>query len=589
MKPKACARCRQAKLRCDSDIRAPEDCSRCRSANFPCVVDRNYQRVSKAKRMLELEAEVARLRQKQNTAAFNSNPLVANTGTSTEAPSTGPPGPTSRPARPTRPTRPHSLASASDSHVPVQFHQQQIPQTPESVNDLQPAVSIASASHFGDKSLGNVQLSAAQVNESFRVYFAQCHPYLDFSLSTSPESVFAKCPLLFWVICAIPSSTTTMLELQPGIQAMVSQIMVSPPRSVEVVQALLILCMWPFPFYSTLSEPSFLYCGIATQIALQIGLHRPSMAQEFSSRKEVLEVDDNVRRTTWMACFVVNQMQTARLGVPQSVSADYSFLQALENPGNSPPLVALCRISRLTAQFTTTIGANGQNLSGLLEPTTRIDMVRFFGAELETLHNEHFPDMSQVVKISYLTSKLQLWSFVLHHDIPRTSDVIEFFHQAEHDAVSLILLASEKNLSRCPFHVTRSVLYAALILLRILVSPYARQPTVTYDQIMLASKTLSSAVRVSDDHAQRWSRHVQQLLVIRDRKQTPPVRARMSASLIYDAIRVMKEHINVPEYQEGQQFDIPEALNIPSWINSETGAGLMDLSGLNWDDIGALL
>jgi len=290
-----------------------------------------------------------------------------------------------------------------------------------------------------------------------------------------------------------------------------------------------------------------------------------------------------------MACFVVNQMQTARLGVPHSVSADYTLIQALEDPGNPSSLVTLCRISRLTAQFTTTIGANGQNLSGLLEPTTRIDMVRFFGAELEKLQKEHFPDMSQIVQISYLTSKLHLWSFVLHHDIPRSSDIIEFFYQAEHDAASLIFLASEKNLSRCPFHVARSVLYAALTLLRILVSPYARQPTVIYDQIMLASKTLSSAVKVSDDHAQRWSRHLQQLVALRDRKRTPPVRARMSASLVYDAIRVMKEHINVPENQESQQFESPEALNIPSWMNVESGARLLDLDGLNWDDIGALL
>jgi hypothetical protein len=570
MKPKACARCRQAKLRCDSDVRAPDACSRCCSINSPCVVDRNYQRVNKARRLLELEAEVARLR--QNAAVLNSAHPVANTE-----------------ANSTVPARPSGLADVENSHISEHLQARPIPQNSESVSGLQPVASVASASHFGDKSLGNVRLGAAQATECFRVYHAQCHPYLDFSLPTSPEVVHEKCALLFWVICAVASSTTTTLELQPGIQAMVSQMMVNTPRSVEMVQALLILCMWPFPFYSTLSDPSFLYCGIATQIALQIGLHRPSMSQEFSSRKEVLEVDDNVRRTTWMACFVVNQMQTARLGVPHSVSADYSFMQALESPGNPSTLVVLSRISRLTAQFTTTIGANGQNLSGLVEPSTRIDMVRFFATELKKLHEEYFPSMSQVVEISYLTSKLHLWSFILHHDIPRSSDVIEFFYQAEHDAAYLILLASEKNLSRCPFHIARSVLYAALALLRILVSPYARQPTVIYDQILLASRTLSSAVKVSDDHAQRWSRHLQQLVALRDRKRTPHVRARMSASLVYDAIRVMKEHINAPENQEGQQFDSPEALNIPSWGNIESGAGLLDLDGLNWDDIGALL
>lgn len=522
--------------------------------------------------MRELEAEVARLRSSATAVPANTNSTaVIDSGITS-----------------TRSTHPQSLSGTSNSQASDQFQPPQISQRPELVNRLQPVAPITAASQF-DKSLADVHLSSAQVTESFRVFYAQCHPYLDFSLPTSPDSVFETCPLLFWVICAVASSTATMLELQPGIQAMVSQIMVNPPRSVEVVQALLILCMWPFPFYSTLSDPSFLYCGIATQIGLQIGLHRPSMSQEFSSRREVLEVDDNVRRTTWMACFVVNQMQTARLGVPHFVNADYTFLQALEAPGNPSSLVALCRISRLTAQFNTTIGANAQNLSGLLEPNTRIDMVRFFGIELDNLQKEHFPNMSQIVEISYLTSKLHLWSFILHDDVPRSSDVIEFFYQAEHDAASLILLASVKNLSRCPFHIARSVLYAALVLLKIVASPYARQLTVIYDQILLAGRTLSSAIKVSNDHAQRWSRHIQQLVALRDRKRIPSVRARMSASLVYDAIRVMKEHINSLENPEDQQFGSPEALNLPPWMNIESDSGLLDLDGLNWDDIGSLL
>jgi hypothetical protein len=176
-----------------------------------------------------------------------------------------------------------------------------------------------------DKSLGNVHLTAAQVTELFRVYFLQCHPYLPFTISTDPETTNEKCPLLFWVICAVASSTGTMLDLQPHIQVMVGQVAINPPRSIEVVQALLVLCMWPFPFYSTLGDPSFPYCGLATQIGLQIGLHRPSLSQEFSSKKQVLDVREDVRKTTWMACYVVNQMQVGRLGVPLSISADYPF------------------------------------------------------------------------------------------------------------------------------------------------------------------------------------------------------------------------------------------------------------------------
>ncbi|CZR53528.1 uncharacterized protein PAC_03407 [Phialocephala subalpina] len=558
MKAKACARCRQSKLRCDSDVKAPEPCTRCQAIKTPCVLDREFQRVSKSRRLVELEAEVTLLRRNAAAAAAASasEKVAENNNT-----------PSSNPSRPP-PTTQTSQPPQQQSWV--------LPTAPSCGSCLQ------------DKSLANVHLTAAQVTEAFRVFLIQCHPYLDLSIPTSPEAIYEKCPLLFWVICAVASSTSTMLELQPGIQGLVGQLAVNPPRSIEVVQALLTLCMWPFPFYSTLSDPSFLYCGMATQIGLQIGLHKPSLSQEFSSRREVLEVDDNTRKTTWMACYVVNQMQTGRLGVPLTIHADYTFLQALETPGLSPSLVSLCRIARLTAQFTTTIGANAQNLSGLLDPPTRIDMVRFFSAELESLRNRHFPEMNQVVEVSFLTSRLHLWSFILHDDVPRSPDVIEWFYQATKDAAALILLASEKNLSRCPFHLARSVLYSALTLLKIVSSSYATEPKVIFDQIMLASRTLASAVKIEDDHAQRWSRHLQQLLGLRDRKHTPAIRSRMAASLVYDAIRIMKEHVGAGP-NDGPTYADPEGAFFPALMNIENAEGLFDVDGLNWDDIMGLL
>ena len=100
-----------------------------------------------------------------------------------------------------------------------------------------------------------------------------------------------------------------------------------------------------------LGDPAFVYCGLATQIGLQIGLHKPSLSQEFSSKRQVLDVDDDVRKSTWMACYIVNQMQAGRLGVPLSIQADFTFLRTLETSKHSGSLVNLCRISRLKAEF----------------------------------------------------------------------------------------------------------------------------------------------------------------------------------------------------------------------------------------------
>jgi hypothetical protein len=118
-------------------------------------------------------------------------------------------------------------------------------------------------------------------------------------------------------------------------------------------------------------------CGIATQIGLQIGLHKPGLSQKFSKRKEVLEIDDHVRNGTWMACYIVSQIQTARLRLRPTIEADFAFLHhILETPDfSNTSLLGLCHLSQFTAQFTSIIGADAQNPSGLLEPCARIGMV----------------------------------------------------------------------------------------------------------------------------------------------------------------------------------------------------------------------
>ena len=532
MKAKACTRCRQSKLRCDSDVKSPAPCSRCEGLSKACIFDRSFQSTSKTRKLLDLEAEVLRLRRAAESRQDAS--------------------PTARPA---------SVQSSG--------HESQMP----------------AGICLRDKTIGNVRLTAAQVTELFRAFFAQCHQYLPFSMQEAPETVYEKSELLFWVICAVTSSPSKLLELKPHVQGQVGQIVVNPPRSVEVVQALLILCMWPFPFHSTLGDPSFLYSGLAVHISLQIGLHRPDLPHEFSSRKQVLEVSDEVRRTTWMACYVVSQMQGGRLGVPASVKAEHSFLHTLDVTNESDPLIDLCRISRLVAQFTTTIGANARNQSGLMDSITRIELVTFFSLELDSLREKYLTEASPAVQVAYLTAKLQLWSFILHDDIPSSQDVIEFYYRAEKDATAMIQLASERNLSRCPFHLVRGVLYSALVLIKILALPYASQHKVLYDQVHLASRCLSSAVKVEDDHAQRWSKHLLKLLTLQDLKRTPAIRSRLAAAPVYDAIRVMKEHLDEisTDLTMGQNDPL-----VPSWSELDFAPGCFDLDGINWDEFEGL-
>lgn len=74
------------------------------------------------------------------------------------------------------------------------------------------------------------------------------------------------------------------------------------------MKALCILCTWPLPISSTSTDPTFMLSGLMMQIAMQIGLHRPSHAQDFTKfRVELREEELKDRVKTWAACNVVAQ------------------------------------------------------------------------------------------------------------------------------------------------------------------------------------------------------------------------------------------------------------------------------------------
>ena len=206
-------------------------------------------------------------------------------------------------------------------------------------------------------------------------------------------------------------------------------------------------------------------------------------------------------------------------------------------------------------------------------------MVRFFSGELDSFRKSHTLDSSLPIKIAYLTARLQLYSFILHDDISRTQDVIQFYYQAEEDAIASIQLATEQTASGLPFHLVRAVLYSALVLIEILASPFSQQPKTLYDQVQLAAQYLTSAIRVEDDHASRWSNHLRKLVTLRDLKRTPPIRSRMAASLMYNAIRIMKEHRVIESGTE------PESLMLVNRSEMEISLDNFDLDIINWDEL----
>lgn len=143
-------------------------------------------------------------------------------------------------------------------------------------------------------------------------FFTFYHPFIPFlDTARTPDEYHQSSPLLFWVIISVATrrcDPSLLTSLAAPLSELLWKTLAEVPQSYIVVKALCILCTWPLPISSTSSDPTFMLSGLMMQIAMQIGLHRPSHAQDFSKFKVELreeELRDRVR--TWATCNAVAQ------------------------------------------------------------------------------------------------------------------------------------------------------------------------------------------------------------------------------------------------------------------------------------------
>ncbi|KAH8890610.1 hypothetical protein GQ53DRAFT_765808 [Thozetella sp. PMI_491] len=530
MKAKACTKCRQWKARCDASDGVPGGCSRCRSQNLPCVFDATFKRMSKDKRIQQMSSELQQLRQA----------LRDSTSDNTDGSPLGSDG-----------------AAGPEPADPVVW-EAQLPSIPDALDSSSPhfSTSLSTSSMSAPtvplaaeyRTLGDVSLSLGQVERHFKTYFARHHPHLPFQVGfQSLDEVYTRTPLLFWVICAVTSSWKQQSLLEPMVKAMIAETIHGNSHSVETIQALLVMCMWPFRINRLSEDPSPFYSSIATQMSLQLGLHRPGQPYwplrhgSFSGPTTTV-ADEEIRRSTWLACFAVNQMQSSYLGVPPSTTGDANLLICVEHPTIDPSLAQHCRIYHLLMKLCWEIGANAPTPTGMVEPAARMIMIRHYAEQLSTLERQHLRHMADSVKISFLHSKLQLYSFAMLDNLPFPEDMSDLLDQAESTACELIELGYGMNLNITPLHVRRAMLYSAFILVRLLHAPRDVQREVLYDYIERVRQALCTTITSPGDLTHKAHTILQELPFVEDKHTSPEILSRMGASLFYDSLRVHWEH-----------------------------------------------
>ncbi|KAI7762965.1 hypothetical protein LZL87_013067 [Fusarium oxysporum] len=112
-------------------------------------------------------------------------------------------------------------------------------------------------------------------------------------------------------------------------EAMLSGTYLRAPLTIEMMHALLCLCLWPVPKLRLWQDLSWGYIGLVVNSAMQLNCHLPSnpllnaQLRRNASRRAVPDIDAAVRDTTWLACFDISTRLSEFLGFPSLFSSGY--------------------------------------------------------------------------------------------------------------------------------------------------------------------------------------------------------------------------------------------------------------------------
>lgn len=420
--------------------------------------------------------------------------------------------------------------------------------------------------------VASVDVTLEWIMELFHEYHTHYHPHFPIINSTvSIETIHTESPLLFKTILltacrhnANPLARDLYGQLVDSVRESIADVSINPNNTAldMNIQALLLLGSWPIPFNKQSDDGSWLYCGIATHLAMQNGFHRPGFAQEF--REKSFSRDDlRVRTVSWIACFLVNFSLSLKLGVPCTITPDFT----IRNPSTDlpPKLKHHLMIATACSNFIPTLSNNPFSATGLIEPSSRWSLVQLFDSELEALLNSNpaFPES----EILLLTNRLHIQTFVMHEDIQSTVGPLEtstVMIRAFRTAVKLIAVIGAEHrrgrLKYYPTYINRSLVLASLWLLKLVALSHAREQSSPASPLLdtQAVETAENHVReaftllqgfsvVELDESMRAAKFLEIIGSVGKRRsagwwgKSLRMRSRMGSGLYYDAIWEKKE------------------------------------------------
>ncbi|KAF2474393.1 uncharacterized protein BDR25DRAFT_215847 [Lindgomyces ingoldianus] len=264
--------------------------------------------------------------------------------------------------------------------------------------------------------LGAFVIDKSMVVDSFKLFASLFYPHFPiFESSVTIGSIHQASPFLFWTIIAIVMSHATRsihddlwsLMKEPYVATLKSEIL-KAPIPLDTIQAISYLIMWPLPSIRQIQDPTWLYCGVAVNAALYMGIHSPKPARSLRGIG-VKPGSMQARSNTWLGCFLSSASLSIFLGLSPLIDSttDLNTIEKfVREPSVQREFAYQVMVHHTLAKFTNIL-ANDTN--GPINHS----LVELIDGELDALQTRFPTDWTPRTEFNVLVAKLQLYTMTI--------------------------------------------------------------------------------------------------------------------------------------------------------------------------------
>ncbi|GAB7353368.1 hypothetical protein MBLNU459_g3850t2 [Dothideomycetes sp. NU459] len=236
-----------------------------------CVDDLMFKRVSKTKKLSELEDQ---LQQLQGLVSTQKNTPHTDWSSSNGGPSTAQASSTDHGSRSSQ----RGTVTQSNSY--------------DLSSGNLPSVADATASHSAapprEYTLEPVTISESQAQSLFSIYFHDYHRFLPFlEPQKGLDAYYSSSSVLFWAIVAVAArqyraDADLLSRLTPVMNNLLWCVLASEHITIAHIQALTLCSFWPLPTVMLSTDKSMILNNIAITSAMHLGVHKLGREAEYA-------------------------------------------------------------------------------------------------------------------------------------------------------------------------------------------------------------------------------------------------------------------------------------------------------------------